>query len=175
MAQAPVIETPRLRLRGCTQADLDSIAAMLGDADVTRHLTGQPQPREEAWRRMLTGPGMWAVLGYGYWVVERREDGAVLGQVGLADFKRAMEPSIEGLPEAGWIFATHAHGQGYASEAVTAALSWADAALAPTQIVAIIDSGNAPSIRLAERLGFSGCEEASYKGEPVLLFRRRVR
>ena len=99
-------------------------------------------------------------------------DGAVIGQLGFADFKRAMEPNIEGLPELGYIFAAHAHGQGYASEAIAAALQWADSTLPHDQIVAIIDAANAPSIRVIEKAGFAIREPALYKDEPILLFRR---
>jgi len=168
-----MLETARLRLRAHRSEDFEPIAAMCGDAEVMQHLSG-PQQREDAWRRMLCGPGMWALLGFGYWVVERREDGAVIGQVGLADFKRDVVPSIEGLPELGCIFATAAHGQGFAREAADAVLAWADEHLQPEQVVATVDHDNKRSIRLAERLGFSEREEATYKGEPLLLFRRRA-
>ena len=98
---------------------------------------------------------------------------APLGQIGFADFKRDMAPSIEGLPEMGWIFAPHAQRHGYAGEAAAAALAWADAALAADEIVAIIDPANAASIRLAERCGFAAREAARYRGETILLLRRR--
>jgi RimJ/RimL family protein N-acetyltransferase len=168
---APTLETERLRLRAHRLEDFEPIHAMVSDAAVMRHISGA-QPREEAWRRMLTAPGCWALLGYGYWVVERREDGVLLGQVGLADYKRDMTPSIEGLPELGYGFAAHAHGQGYATEAARAVLEWADRTLQPPQIVAIVGHDNAPSIRVAERVGFGVREEATYKGEKLLLFRR---
>ena len=169
---APVLETPRLRLRGFRESDLEAQAATLADPEVVRHLGGAPFSREDSWRRMLAAPGMWALLGYGYWLAERREDGAYLGQVGFADVKRDMTPNIEGLPEMGWIFSPQAQGQGYATEAGLAALAWADEALKPSEIVAIISHGNAPSIRVAEKLGFDRREEAVYKSEPILLFRR---
>ena len=168
----PTIETARLRLRNFRESDLDAQAAAMGDPEVVRHLGGTPFSREETWRKMLASPGLWALLGYGYWVAERREDGAYLGQVGFADFKRDMVPSIENIPEMGWIFAPEAQGRGYAAEAVTAALEWADAALEAPEIVAIIDPDNARSIRLAEKSGFNRREDARYKGEPILLFRR---
>lgn len=170
--EAPVLDTPRLRLRGFRASDLDAQAATMSDPAVVRHLGATPFSREETWRKMLAAPGLWAMLGYGYWAVERREDGAWLGQAGFADFKRDMQPSIEGLPEMGWIFTPAAQGQGYAGEAVAAALAWADEALRGCEIVAIIDARNAPSIRLAEKAGFSRREDALYKGEPILLFRR---
>ena len=172
MRTAPVLETARLRLRPFEPRDLDAHAASLADPEIVRHLGGNPFTREESWRRMLCAPGLWTMLGYGYWAVERREDGVWLGQVGFADFKRDMVPSIEGVPEMGWIFARHAHGQGFASEAIAAALDWADGTLCAPEIAAIISPDNAPSIRAAEKAGFDGRVEARYRDEIVLLFRR---
>jgi len=174
-ATAPILETPRLRLRGFRASDLDAQAAAMTDPGVVRHLGGSPMSREDTWRKILASPGLWALLGYGYWVAERREDGAYLGQIGFADFKRDMTPNIEGIPEMGWIMAPQAQGQGYATEAVLAALAWADEALGGGEIVALIGHANAPSIRLAEKAGFSIREDAVYKGEPLLLFRRPER
>ena len=173
MTRAPILETARLTIRPYRPSDLDAHAAILADGEITRQLGAAPFSREESWRRMLCAPGLWDMLGYGYWAVERRSDGAFLGQVGFADFKRDMQPAIEGLPEMGWIFGRHAHGQGYAGEAVAAGLDWADQKLGVAEIVAIIDPGNAPSIRLAERAGFSEREDAVYRGDRILLFRRR--
>ena len=169
---APVIETARLILRPFRAGDVDAQAAMMGDPIVTRHLGGQPFSREEGWRKLLCGAGLWALFGYGYWAVERREDGRFIGQIGFADFKRDMTPSIEGLPEMGWLFAADTFGQGYASEAVVAGLDWIDRALRPSEVVAIIDAANSASIRVAEKAGFAHRQSATYRGEPILIFRR---
>ena len=145
----------------------------MGDAVVMRHLGGQALSREDAWRKLLGGHAFWSLIGYGYWAVERRSDGLMIGQIGFADFKRDIKPGIEHIPEMGWLFAREAFGQGYATEAVLAALAWADEALGVDEIVAIIDSDNASSIRVAEKAGFDAREDATYRGEPILLFRRR--
>lgn len=174
MGEAPVLTTARLTLRPFRASDLEVQATTLADPDVVRHLGGTPVSREETWRKMLGAPGMWAWFGFGYWAVERREDGAWLGQLGFGDFKRDMQPSIEGLPEMGWIFAPHAHGHGYASEAAASALAWADRTLNAAEIVAIIDPDNAPSIRVAEKSGFGERSDATYRDERILLFRRRA-
>lgn len=172
---APVIETARLRLRPYRADDLAAQAEILADPRVTRHLGRAPFSREESWRRILAVPGLWALLGFGYWAVERLEDGRLIGQVGFADYMRDMSPSIEGLPEMGWIFGPAGQGQGYCTEAVMAALDWAQDALAGQRIVAIIDPDNGPSIRVAERCGFVRAEPATYHGEPILLFERPAR
>jgi RimJ/RimL family protein N-acetyltransferase len=168
----PEIETARLRLRRYEVRDLEPQAAALAVPEVVRFLGGTPHSREETWRRILAAHGLWGLLGFGYWVVERKTDGAYLGHVGFADFKRQLMPSIEGIPEAGWIFAPQGQNQGYATEAVQAALAWADEHLQAEQVTAIISHDNIASIRVAEKCGFAQREEAIYKDEPILLFRR---
>jgi RimJ/RimL family protein N-acetyltransferase len=138
---------------------------------VVRYLGGTPLGREETWRRILATSGAWSVLGYGYWAVERKEGGGMIGHVGFADFKRDIYASIEGFPEAGWVFARHAQGQGLASEAVAAALSWGDQKLGGA-FVAIISPENAASIRLAQSMGFVRGEDTTYKGDAIVIFRR---
>jgi len=172
VAAAPLLETARLILRPFRGEDVDAQAAMMGDPRVMGPMGAQPLSREDSWRKLLCGHGMWPIAGYGYWAVERRADGVMIGQIGFADFKRGMAPAIENIPEMGWLFAAEASGQGYATEAGIAALAWADAVLGRREIVAIIDATNTPSIRVAEKLGFSEREEAVYRDAPILLFRR---
>ena len=161
-----------MRLRGFQMEDADAHAAIVGDPAVMRHIGGRPNTREEAWRKLLSVPGLWALLGYGYWAVERRSDGALIGQLGFADFRRDLDPSIEGIPEMGWLFATDAHGRGFAYEGTEAALRWADDALPGREFAAIIHPDNRPSIKLAERLGFARASQTSYHGDPTVIFRR---
>jgi RimJ/RimL family protein N-acetyltransferase len=170
----PEIETARLRLRSFRASDLERQAAIMADREVVRFLGGHPFSREDSWRRILATPGLWQMLGYGYWAVERRDNGQLIGQIGFADFKRAMTPSIEGIPEMGWIFAPDAQGQGFAGEAAMAALAWGDRHLPGDEIVAIIEPGNAASVRVAERAGFTDSGEARYRDEIILLFRRPI-
>jgi RimJ/RimL family protein N-acetyltransferase len=173
LGAAPILETARLILRPFAASDVDAQAAMMGDAQVMRHIGGQPLSREEAWRKLLCGAGCWGLFGWGYWAVERRADRRMIGQIGFADFKRGMTPAIENVPEMGWLFAAEAAGQGHATEAGLAALEWIDSAVAPRETAAIIDAANAASLRVAAKLGFERGEEARYRGEPILLFRRR--
>jgi RimJ/RimL family protein N-acetyltransferase len=173
MGEAPVLQTERLTLRPFQADDADAQAAMMGDAQVMRHLGGHPLAREDSWRKLLCGAGLWRLFGFGYWAVERRADGVMIGQVGFAEFMRDIEPSIRGLPEIGWLFAHEAAGQGYATEAATAGLAWIENTLDPPETVAIIDAANAASIRVAEKCGFGAPEPALYRGESILLFRRR--
>ena len=172
---APTIHTERLVLRHLRRADLDAFADTMADPEVVRHLGGEPNDREDAWRKLLTGAGLWSLMGIGMWAVERRSDRRLIGHLGFFDFQRDMRPSIAGEPEMGWIFNPRAQGQGYATEACQAALDWFDRTQPPASIPAIIARKNAPSMRLAERLGFKRCPDATYREEPIALFRRPAR
>ncbi|MFL6763577.1 MAG: GNAT family N-acetyltransferase [Sphingomicrobium sp.] len=170
--EAPRIETERLILRPFRSEDLEPLAAMWSDEQVVRYIGGQKLSREDTWRRSLAACGQWPYTGFGYWIAEARADGAVVGQLGFADFKRDMQPSIEGEPELGYVFAPSMHGQGIAGEACSAVLEWADANLGAPSYPAIISRENDASIRLAERLGFRREPDATYRGETIALFRR---
>ena len=92
--RAPRLETARLVLRAHDGNDLDAIFAMWSHPDVVRHITGKPSTREECWARILRYGGLWPVVGYGYWAVVEKESGRFIGDVGIADFRRDMEPAI---------------------------------------------------------------------------------
>ncbi|HEV2593620.1 MAG TPA: GNAT family N-acetyltransferase [Sphingomicrobium sp.] len=170
--EAPRIETERLVLRPFAAEDLDALAAIWADEEVVRYIGGQKLSREDTWRRSLAACGQWPYVGFGYWIVEARAGGTVVGQLGFADFKRDMEPKLEGEPELGYVFAPSVHGQGIAREACEAVLSWADANLDAASYPAIISPANDASIRLAERLGFQREPDATYRGDSIALFRR---
>jgi RimJ/RimL family protein N-acetyltransferase len=167
---APVLETARLRLRPHRIDDFEACAAMWGDEEVSRFIGGRPSTREEVWSRLLRYAGLWTVLGFGYWAVERQADRRFVGDVGFADFRRDIVPSMDGLPEMGWALSPDLHGQGYAAEAVAAALAWADSRYAAT--LCIIDPENAPSIRVARRAGFRELAHTQYRGDPTIMYRR---
>src|ERR1700755_2073642 len=103
--------------------------------------------RQEAWRSMAMVLGYWHLRGYGFWAVEERASGELVGRVGC------WEP--EGWPslEVGWTLRRAYWGRGYATEAARAALEYAFETLDQTHVISLIDPNNTNSIRVAERLG----------------------
>ena len=169
---APKLETERLILRAFRKNDLEAHAATLGDEQVMRHIGGKAMSREDSWRRLLSGIGMWSLIGMGPWAVERKSDSRMVGHCGFFQFEREMSPPIIGEPEMGWIFDRSVHGQGIAFEACKAALEWADEEIAAESYPAIIDLENLASMKLAERLGFVRQPDAIYRDAPISLYRR---
>lgn len=169
MADGPTLRTERLLLRPHRLDDFERVARMWAHPAVVTYFGGKPFNREDSWNRLLRYAGHWQLLGFGMWAVVRPEDDVHIGDVGLLEGERTGVPAF-GSPEAAWSFHPEAQGQGLASEAVAAVLGWADARFDRT--VAMIHPGNAASIAVARRCGFSIYGEASYREHPVGLWER---
>ncbi len=172
MHNIPVLETARLRMRGFQISDFENSANLWGDPAVTRFIREKPFTREEVWSRLLRHAGHWALLGFGFWVVEEKSSGAFVGEVGFLDLHRELDPPINITPEVGWVLAPTAHGKGYATEAVKGALAWGDEKFQGARTSCIITPQNRPSIRVAEKCGFQQWRTVKYHGEELLLFAR---
>ena len=170
--ETPVIETERLLLRGHSLGDLGPMLVMWTDPEVTRFIGGKPLTRDEVWSRLTRYIGHWAMLGYGYWAVEEKTSGAYIGDIGIADFKRDLDPPLDGRPEVGWSLTPAAHGRGYATEAVNAAIAWGEVHFEHARMVCMISPDNTPSIRVAEKCGFRPYAQVIYKDRPNVLFER---
>jgi len=168
----PTVETDRLILRGHRLEDFADSLALWTDPESVRFISGKPSTREEAWARMLRYAGHWSLLGFGYWVVTDRMTGRFVGEVGFGNFKRDIEPSLEAMPEIGWVLAGDQHGRGYATEAAQAAVAWGEAHFGPIRTACIIAPENGPSIRVAEKCGYREFQRTTYKDQPTILFVR---
>lgn len=152
-AEVPVLETERLVLRAHRPEDFEAHAALWADATVTRFIGGRPLTREEAWARFLRTAGHWRLLGFGFWAIEAKASGRLVGEAGFHEMRRSIAPAFEGTPEAGWLLDPAVGGQGHASEIARAIHEWSDA-------------------NLAARAGYRAEAETSYHGAPTLLMRR---
>lgn len=169
---APVLHTARLTLSGHAPGDLDALAAIWADPRVYAHIGGQPRSREEVWIQLLRHIGQWAAFGRGMWVLRETASGRLVGEAGLMDARRDIQPPMPDVPEAGWILASAGHGRGFAREAMDAVLAWADGQQI-ARTACIIDPGNTASIRLADRLGYRPLGQGMQRaGKPILGFVR---
>jgi RimJ/RimL family protein N-acetyltransferase len=165
------LTTDRLTMRPHSVADFAELAAMWADPDVVRLLGSVPSTEEESWARLLRYAGNWALLGFGFWCVRRRDTGAYMGDIGFLEARRTGVDGFDGDPEIGWSLTTAARGQGFASEAVMAALGWGSTRFART--VAMINPLNTASEAVARRCGFAPFATSSYKDAPTRLWEVR--
>lgn len=144
MTETLRISTERLRLRPISPEDFPHWRDFF--ASEHSHFVGGPLAEDDAWNRVAGLIGHWAMAGFGHWSVETAE-GEYLGRTGLD------QPSGWNEPELGWSFLASAVGQGYATEAATAVLAHERARLGKIGVVSYIKTNNAPSIRVAKRMG----------------------
>ncbi len=147
-----MIETPRLILRNWRDGDFEPWAALNADPEVLRHFPST-HTRIESDAMAARNRDYIDEHGFGLWAVERREDGVFLGFTGLMTL-RDSNPLAPGV-EAGWRYARHAWGHGYATEAARAAMDDGFARLGLAQIVAFTATTNLPSQAVMARLGMT--------------------
>ena len=171
-AGVPVLETERTIMRAHRIDDFDDYAVMWASPVTTRFISGKPRTREESWMRFLRHAGLWSLLGYGFWAVEDKASGRFIGEAGFHDLKRDMEPSIEGIPEAGWALAPEVHGAGLATEVVGRVLAWGEETFGRVKTVCIIDPENTASLNVADKVGYREVLRTTYHDAPTVLLER---
>ena len=172
---APTLTTERLILRPIGLDDWEAYAAAWADPRMTEFIGGGPRDRTTSWSKFIMAAGLWPVCGFGYWSFIERSTGRFVGNGGLSRFERGIA-GLEGVPEVGWAIVPDSWGEGYATEAVAAALGWADAELQAPETRCIIDPVNNASVRVAEKVGFVRLAEiTSDLGQSVLFRRERGR
>lgn len=159
-------------LRAWRKDDFGPWHEIMKQPEVHRHFGPDPMGLEEIWRRMSAAVGSWQLNGFGTWGVELKSNGKLVGNAGIFTAWRDLDPQFGEEPEMGWIFSRETHGQGIAFEACQAVLDWIEDNLNPTPLWAIIAPANAPSFKLAARLGFQHLHETPYQGEPIAVLRR---
>ena len=143
LAGVPVIRTERLVLRAFEARDLAGYVAYRTSPRNAR--ASGPMGADEAAEKFAAMAGQWLVHGFGRWAICEAEDAPGIGHVGpLATDPAAVEMT--------WtLWGAKHEGRGYATEAARAALAhlvgrWAE-------LPAFVRPDNAPSRRVAERLG----------------------
>ena len=168
----PEIETERLILRPPRADDFEAYLEMCADPETFRFSERGPMSSDEAWTRLLRHAGHWSLLGHGLFTIIDKASGRFAGEAGLGDFRRNIGADYDRAPEAGWATAPWARGQGYATEAMAAALAWTEGLLVQSRTVCMIHFGNTPSLRVAAKLGYAAYDERIYRGYRALLFER---
>lgn len=162
------LETQRLLLREFGGGDLDAYAAMQSDAEVMRYIgEGKTLTRNDSWRSIAGMLGHWQLLGYGMWALEDKSSGTLVGRAGFID-----PPGWPGF-ELGWLLGRPYWGLGFASEAAARCLQYAFEELHRDVVISLIRPANAPSIKVAERLGMRNTGEIELLGSKALRYEAR--
>jgi 8-oxo-dGTP diphosphatase len=140
------IETPRLLLRPLRIEDAADIQRMAGEWEVARYTANIPHPYEagmaEAWIKSHRDD--FEIV----FAIERREDGALVGCIGVEPDRAAREA------EFGYWIGMPYWSAGYATEALSSLVDHAFATLDVDRARAAAMPENRASIRVQEKVGF---------------------
>jgi RimJ/RimL family protein N-acetyltransferase len=144
------IQTSRLVLRAFEDGDLNAFLAYRNDPEVARYQTWDSisAPRAQAFiqeqKALAPGqPGQWFQFA-----VTLKDAGILIGDVGLLVLVQQPRQAQMGIS-----FNREYQGQGYAAEALTAALDYAFINLDLHRVVVVVDVENERAWSLAERVG----------------------
>lgn len=143
-----ILETERLRLREFTLADTDLVLRLLNSPGWLEFIGDRNVKSEtQAIEYLKNGPfKSYQAYGYGFWLVEKKEDEQAIGACGLLNRENLDSPDI------GYAFLPAYSGCGYACETATRVLDYAFETLMIPKIYGICKPHNMNSIRLLEKL-----------------------
>lgn len=156
------METARLILRDWREEDSAPFKQHLNTPAVMRWLGGVQSDAEFA-AFVARNHACADTHGHCFWIVERRDDGAILGFCGLkrVNAEGAHNP---GDVEIGWRLREDAHGKGYAREAAEASLNAAFHHFGASHVVALTVVENSASWGLMQRLGMTRARDLDFVG-----------
>jgi RimJ/RimL family protein N-acetyltransferase len=156
--------TERLSLRRPGPDDIDAILRLHRDPVACAHNPADMiSTRPEAVERYRRWSAHWDEHGFGYWAVCNR-NGDLLGFCGLKMMRLHERPVLNlfyRLDPAAW-------GNGIATEAATAVVTWAFSARAELPVAARVRPANVASARVAERAGLHRTPDLDVDGEDGL-------
>jgi RimJ/RimL family protein N-acetyltransferase len=156
------LETDRLVMRAPVPEDADTLAPMYADPEVMRYVgDGRTLTRVETERSVRRMIERWKADGFGLFTTVRKEDGTVIGRVGLLVWNtdtwepttRAEGADVPTEVEVGYTLGRDFWGHGYATEAAGAVRDYALGELGAERLIALIVHGNTASENVARKLG----------------------
>ncbi len=146
----PTLQTTRLLLRPFAESDAQAIYALQSNARVLRFWNSPPWTERSRADAFIAACRKMEEDGSGArFAIDTRDDNALVGWCSMFRWN----PIYRSLG-IGYCFDEPAWGKGYATEAVRAMLQWAYGALDLNRVEAELDTRNAASARVLEKLGF---------------------
>ncbi|UNY97351.1 GNAT family N-acetyltransferase [Zhouia spongiae] len=159
-----ITETERIYLREFIQKDAKYLYCLYNDREVIRYTGDSAFANEEASGDFIANYEQYGKYGFGRWAVVRKADNEFLGWCGLK-FR-----SDEAIVEVGCRFYKKYWGQGYATEATGASLSYGFYKLKLAKIYAHVHQLNKASFKVVSKCGFQYVKDFDYNGLPASLF-----
>ena len=146
-----ILRTERTIVREECYGDLDALYELYAGEGITDYVEPLYEREEEEKYLNTYIEYIYRFYEYGMWCVFDRKTGELIGRIGI-------DPHEYG-EELGYIVASHRQNEGIATEVCRAVVDYARDELGLTKLVIRTDKRNAPSIHIAEKLGFKKIRE----------------
>lgn len=146
-----ILETDRLIIRNWREQDRELMYRLNHDDQIMEFFSFRRNRQESdaLYDRLYQ---MIAETGYGFYALERKDNGETIGFCGLAETR--MEPIFkDGTVEIGWRLIPETWGQGYVSEAANALLKYGFMQKNLAEIVSFAVYNNHRSTAVMKRIG----------------------
>jgi len=160
-----VLASARLRYEPMSDAHFDGLAAMNGDPEVMRYISGRAETPDETGAMIARVRTRWDEWGYAWWTLLDAATGEVVGAGGIQHLGRDRANPHE----IGWRLRRASWGLGLATEAAHTMAGHAFAVLEAPLLCAVRHPDNAASQRVMDRLGmrYTGMEDWDDARVPV--------
>ena len=157
-------QTKRLEHRAFTVNDAEAFFALNSHPDVMR-FTGEPrlQSLDEARAAIANYPDF-DTVGYGRWACVLKENLSVIGFCGLKYLHELDDVDV------GFRFLPQYWGQGFATEACSASITFGFEILKLQRIIGLVLPENVASIRVLEKVGMRRDGNITYEGQTALRY-----
>jgi ribosomal-protein-alanine N-acetyltransferase len=146
----PTLDTDRLRLRPFSESDANAMYALHSNARVLRYWDSAPWTEPARADQFIETSRKMADEGTGVRLaIDLRSDDTFIGWCAFMRWNPEFRSG-----SIGYVFAENVWGQGYATEALRALLTWAFANLDLNRVQAELDTRNGASQRVLIKLGF---------------------
>jgi ribosomal-protein-alanine N-acetyltransferase len=143
-----IIETDRLSVRFLSEENVAAVASIWADPIVTRFMGG-PRDLQKVLASLSEDLAASTNEKFDLWPVHERSSDRVIGHCGLLPKEIDGQNEIELI----YVLAADAWGMGYATEVSRAIIIHARQQLGCSRLVALVDSANQASAKVAVKLG----------------------
>jgi [ribosomal protein S5]-alanine N-acetyltransferase len=145
-----ILETKRLYLRHYKEEDMHYLHSIFSDSETMEYYPA-PFTTEQTQNWIKRNQERYQEDGYGLWGICLKETNELIGDCGLV--KQKVDGRTE--VEIGYHINKKYWSKGFAAEAAKSCKEYGFYQLGLNKLISIIDPRNIPSIRVAEKIGFS--------------------
>jgi RimJ/RimL family protein N-acetyltransferase len=160
------METDRLAIREINSKDLIDLRLVLSDPAVMEYSIVGVHNDSEIQKYIDNCQQQYCTKGFGQWAIFSKADASFVGVCGL----NSHIVESDDLLHINYRLASNHQGKGFATEATIAVAKFCQDQLKLNHISALIDPENIPSLKVAQRAGFSFKKSTDIQGFNVDIY-----